>query len=77
MSPARPPHSAVLGGDAQGESSLVYKWTVTSAPGGGAAMFSANGTNAAKNDTVTFTKAGVYGIMVTIVDRRGLRLPAM
>ena len=59
---------AVLGGDAQGESSLVYKWTVTQAAGPGTALFSSNGTNAAKNDTVTFTKAGVYGIMVTIVD---------
>ena len=37
-------------------------------PAGGTAKFSVNGTNAAKNDTVTFSEAGVYGISVTIVD---------
>ena len=41
-------------------------------PAGGSAKFSINGTNAAQNDTVTFTEAGVYGISVTIVDKSGL-----
>ncbi|MGA2254677.1 MAG: C2 family cysteine protease [Thermoguttaceae bacterium] len=63
---------SVLGSDVHGESSLVYEWTVTSAPGGGGARFSANGTNAAKNNTVTFNEAGVFGITVTIVDGTGL-----
>ena len=38
---------SVLGSDAQGESTLVYNWTVTSTPAGGSAKFSVNGTNAA------------------------------
>ena len=59
---------SVLGADAQGESTLTYTWVATSVPGGGAAKFSVNGTNAAKNDTVTFTEAGTYGFTVTIVD---------
>jgi hypothetical protein len=63
---------SVVGADAQGASTLVYNWTVTSTPGGGAARFSVNGTNAAQNDIVTFTEAGVYGILVTIVDKSGL-----
>ncbi|MGO9112830.1 MAG: hypothetical protein ACLP9L_26660 [Thermoguttaceae bacterium] len=63
---------SVLGSDAQGESSLVYDWTITSMPAGGSATFSVNGTNAAKNDTVTFNEAGAYGITATIVDKSGL-----
>ena len=63
---------SVLGSDAQGASSLVYNWTITSVPAGGSAKFSVNGSNAAKNDTVTFNEAGVYGITVTIVDGSGL-----
>jgi len=63
---------SVLGNDAQGESTLVYNWRVTSVPAGGSARFTANGTNAAKKDTVTFSEAGVYGIAVTIVDGAGL-----
>ena len=34
--------------------------------------FSANGTNAAKNTTVTFTSAGTYGFTVSIVNSGGL-----
>src|SRR5271165_2194070 len=62
----------VLGSDAQGASSLVYTWTITSTPAGGSAKFGVNGTNAAQNDTVTFSEAGVYGISVTLVDKSGL-----
>ena len=63
---------SVLGNDAQGASTLVYTWTITSTPAGGSAKFSVNGSNAAQNDTVTFTEAGVYGISVSIVDKSGL-----
>ena len=63
---------SVLGNDALGASNLVYAWTVTNAPAGGFAKFSVNGTNAAQNDIVAFSEAGVYGIMVTIIDRAGL-----
>ena len=63
---------SVLGSDAQGESTLKYTWSVNSAPQGGSAAFSSNGTNASKNDTVTFNRAGVYTLSVKIVDAAGL-----
>jgi hypothetical protein len=63
---------SALGNDAQGAAGLVYDWTVTSAPAGGSAKFSANGTNAAHNTTLTFTKAGTYDVSVKIVDSHGL-----
>ena len=63
---------AVLGSDNGGEANLVYTWRVTSAPQGGSASFKVNGSNAAKSDTITFTKAGSYSVSVTIVDAGGL-----
>lgn len=60
---------SVLGADNAGESSLIYTWAV----GGPAAVtFSANGTNAAKNTTATFTAVGTYNFTVTIRDAGGL-----
>ena len=63
---------SVLGSDAAGAATLTYTWKVTSAPSGGSATFKANGTNAAQNDTITFNKAGTYGVLVTITDASGL-----
>lgn len=63
---------SVLGSDAGGESSLTYNWSVSSQPAGAAAKFSLNGTNAAKNETVTFNEAGTYTLTVKIVDAGGL-----
>ncbi len=64
---------SVLGADDQGEAALTYTWTATTLPAGAAApTFNANGTNAAKNTTATFSKAGVYGFTVTIADAGGL-----
>jgi hypothetical protein len=63
---------SVLGSDDGGESNLRYTWSVTTAPAGGTAIFNSNGTNAAKNDTATFTKAGTYTLTVKIVDGGGL-----
>jgi len=63
---------AVLGGDDGGESKLVYRWSVASAPSGATVSFSTNGTNAAKSSTATFSMAGTYSFMVTIVDAGGL-----
>ncbi len=60
---------SVLGADDAGESNLKYAWTTTSLPSGAQApSFSANGTNAAKNTTVTFRTAGTYGFKATIID---------
>ena len=65
---------SVLGADVDtGESSLTYTWAATTLPGRAAApMFSANGTNAAKNTTATFSQAGNYVFTVTIRDPGGL-----
>ena len=62
---------SVLGADSDGggESNLTYTWSAT---GPTAVSYSANATNAAKNTTATFTKAGSYQFTVTITDQGGL-----
>jgi hypothetical protein len=62
---------SVLGADDAGESALTYTWTTTGTPPA-AVAFSANGTNAAKSTTATFTKAGSYSLQATIRDAGGL-----
>ena len=62
---------SVLGADNAGESSLSYTWSTTGTPPA-AVNFSTNGSNAAKNTTATFSKAGNYSFQVTITDRSGL-----
>ena len=63
---------SVLGADSDGggESNLTYTWSETGGPSG--ATFAANGSNAAKNTTVTFTQAGNYTFLATITDKGGL-----
>src|SRR5262249_51042217 len=56
---------AVLGADSAGEANLTYTW---SASGPGLVNYSANGTNAAKNTTATFTQTGTYIFTVTIAN---------
>jgi hypothetical protein len=63
---------AVLGADPGGEASLTYTWQATVEPTGATPVFSANGTNAAKNSVVTFNRAGAYTFRVTIKDTSGL-----
>ena len=64
---------SVQGTDASGTSSLIYTWSVVSAPGGAAApTFSANGSGAAQNTTATFFQAGSYTFQVTLTDPAGL-----
>jgi hypothetical protein len=63
---------SVLGADDGGEASLTYTWTVVSAPAGASAVFSVNGSNTAKNTTVTFNRAGTYIFQATITDAGGL-----
>ena len=62
---------SVLGADDGGEAALTYTWSTTGSPPA-AVGFSANGTNAAKNTTATFTKAGSYAFQVVIRDTGGL-----
>jgi hypothetical protein len=60
---------SVLGDDAAGEASLTYTWTTLNGPAGVA--FSANGGNAAKNTTATFTQAGTYTFEAVIRNAAG------
>lgn len=57
-----------LGGPAGSESAYTYTWNVVSSPAGGTATFSPNGSNAARNTTTTFTRAGTYHVQVAIAN---------
>ena len=46
---------------------LTYVWTTTQAPSGGAISYSKNSTNQAKDNTLTFTRAGAYVTRVSIL----------
>jgi hypothetical protein len=46
---------------------LTYVWTTTQAPSGGAISYSKNSTNQAKDNTLTFTRAGAYVTKVSIL----------
>lgn len=64
---------SVLGADDGGEANLRYTWAATTVPVGATApTYSANGNNAAKNATVTFSAAGNYRLSVAIADAAGL-----
>ena len=64
---------SVLGADTLGESTLTYTWTVAILPVGAATpTFAINGSNAAKNDTVTFFAAGTYSFQATFANQAGL-----
>jgi hypothetical protein len=62
---------SVLGTDDNGEANLTYTWTTTGTPPA-SVSFSANGTNATKNTTATFTSAGIYSFLVTARDQGNL-----
>ena len=62
---------SVLGADDLSEAALTYTWSAVGASPA-AVTFSPNGTNAAKNATATFTKAGTYSLQVIISDGGGL-----
>lgn len=62
---------SVLGADDGGAGNLIYTWATSGTPPA-AVTYSANGTNAARNTTVTFNRAGNYSFTVTIRDAAGL-----
>jgi ribosomal protein L21E len=64
--------ASVLAFASSGEQGLIYRWSVVRAPSGSNPIFSANNTNAAKNITLSFDRAGEYEIMATAVGRTGL-----
>ena len=49
---------------------LTYVWATTQAPSGGAISYSKNSTNQAKDNTLTFTRAGAYVTRVSILSGR-------
>ena len=61
----------MLGDDDAGEANLTYTWATSGTPPA-PVTFSANGSNAAKNTTATFSKAGSYTLQVTVADQPGL-----
>ncbi len=65
---------SVLGADDKGELNLAYSWKVT---GPASVTFSKNGSNAAQNTIVTFTKAGDYTFTVTITDQDGMSVDSV
>ena len=60
----------MLGADSMGESTLTYTWSTIGTPPA-AVSFRANGSNASKDTTATFTAAGGYSFEVTIADPSG------
>lgn len=64
----------VLGSDDAGEAALVYTWVGV---GPAAVTFSENASNAAKNSTATFTRAGSYTLTVTLQDTAGMATDAV
>jgi hypothetical protein len=62
---------SVNGADDGGQAALTYTWATTGTPPA-PVTFSANGTNAAKNTTATFSRVGNYNLRATIADAQGL-----
>jgi hypothetical protein len=60
---------SVLGADDGGEGNLTYTW---SASGPAMVTFAGNNSNAAKNTSATFTRAGAYSFQVVIKDAGNL-----
>jgi len=54
-----------------GELGLTYTWMTTGMPPA-PVLFSANGTNGAKNTTATFTEPGTYSFVVIVSNAAGV-----
>ena len=63
---------SVSASDPSGTSGLTYTWTTTGTPPA-PVSFSANGTNAARAVTATFSKAGSYNFQVVVTDPSGFQ----
>ena len=61
---------SVIGADDGGEANLIYTWATSGTPPA-PVSFSINGSNAAKDTTATFTRAGSYTLAVTLRDASG------
>jgi len=65
---------SALGLENGGDTGLTYRWSAT---GPATVTYSANGNNAAKNSTATFTATGNYTFTVTITDPGGQTTTSM
>src|SRR5206468_10845145 len=70
LTTGKPPNLTSLPTRRSSDLNLTYTWAVTAGPSG--ATFNANGTNAAKTSTATFTQAGTYTVRVSVTDQDGL-----
>jgi hypothetical protein len=61
---------SVTGADPSGTSTLTYTWAAIGTPPA-PVTFTTNGTNAAQNTAINFTKAGNYTLQLTITDSTG------
>jgi hypothetical protein len=67
-------NASILGADDRPESELTYHWRILESPNNAAVSFARNGTNAAKNNTLTFKAPGDYLLRAGILDRGNLRV---
>jgi hypothetical protein len=67
---------SILGGNQDGgQASLTYSWAMLSGPSGAPRpTFGSNNSNAARNTTVTFARAGTYTFQATVTDQKGLSI---
>ncbi|MBM3965487.1 MAG: hypothetical protein FJ308_10565, partial [Planctomycetes bacterium] len=61
--------ATILGADDYGERNLTYYWSVLRAPTNSTINFAINNTNMAKNNTLSFTRAGNYEVRVMVTDK--------
>ncbi|MEW5740215.1 MAG: Ig-like domain-containing protein [Myxococcota bacterium] len=66
---------SVRADDDAGEATLTYQWSTPLAPA--PVSFSANGANAAKDTTATFTQPGQYQFLVTVTDTAGNQVTSL
>ncbi len=64
--------ASTLAASTAGEATVTYTWSTIGTPPA-AVTWSANGTNAAKNTTATFTRAGTYSLAITMA--QGTTMP--
>ncbi|MFN9984332.1 MAG: hypothetical protein ACK52S_02155, partial [Pirellula sp.] len=62
-------NATILGADDNGEGNLTYYWSVLRAPTNSTINFAVNNTNMAKNNTLSFTRAGDYEVRVMVTDK--------
>ena len=62
-------NATILGADDKGEGNLTYYWSVLRAPTNSTINFAVNNSNMAKNNTLSFTRAGDYEVRAMVTDK--------